>query len=89
MGQQNKTNIIWKICFVLIAIIVTLLWVFIGFKSVLLSVGIFSLMFYINIATTTLGNAFIGRNIDPNYDIFWKIFFIVVTALSFGIYFNI
>ena len=89
MGQQNKTNIIWKICFVLIAIIVTLLWVFIGFKSVLLSLGIFSLMFYINIATTTLGNAFIGRDINVNYDIFWKLLFTFISSLCFGIYFNI
>ena len=58
-------------------------------KILLLSTGIFSLLMYFNISFTTLANAFIGRDINPNYDIFWKMLFIITTSLTLGIYFNI
>ena len=44
---------------------------------------------WINTALTTLGNAMIGRDVDVNYDIFWKILFIILASAGFGVYFNI
>ena len=65
------------------------LWLIISLKCALLTLGILTLLSYINIATTTLGNAFIGRNIDTNYDIFWKLLLILISSVCFGVYFNI
>ncbi len=62
---------------------------FIGIKAFILSCSIFSLLFYFNVAITTLGNSFSGRVIDNNYDIFWKLLFISIASIGFGIYFNI
>lgn len=73
----------------MIVLPIIIIWYVMGLKCLLLVTGIFSLLFYINIATTTLGNAFIGRDINMNYDIFWKILFMILSSVSFGIYFNI
>lgn len=69
--------------------IVLSLWLAIGFKAALLSVTLFCLFMWLNTMFTTLGNAFIGRDIDMNYDIFWKILFIILASVGFAIYFNI
>jgi hypothetical protein len=61
----------------------------IGVKALVLSVSIFSLLCYFNVAITTLGNSFSGKVIDNNYDIFWKLLFISIASIGFGIYFNI
>ena len=87
--KDRIINNIGKIIILSVLLIIILIWVFIGFKSVLLTIGILTLLSYINTAITTLGNAFIGRDININYDIFWKILFIFITSLCFGIYFNI
>ena len=87
--KNRIINNIGKIIILSVLLIIILIWVFIGFKSVLLTIGILTLLSYINTAITTLGNAFIGRDININYDIFWKMLFIFISSLCFGIYFNI
>lgn len=86
--EQILKNI-GKIILCTVLLLLIALWLIIGFKCALLTLGILTLLSYINIATTTLGNAFIGRNIDTNYDIFWKMLLIFITSLCFGIYFNV
>ena len=85
MKNNNLSRIIWT----MVIMMILMAWGIVGLKCLLLTIGIFSLLFYINIVTTTLGNAFIGRDIDMNYDIFWKILFIIISSLSFGIYFSL
>lgn len=58
-------------------------------KTLIFIIGLFSIMMYFNIMITTLANAFIGRDINPNYDIFWKIFFLLISCISFGVYINL
>ena len=65
------------------------LWFTLGFKAALLSASLFCLLMWLNVTLTTLGNAMIGRDVDVNYDIFWKILFIILASTGFGIYFNI
>jgi hypothetical protein len=65
------------------------LWLSINFKAALLAMSLFCLLMWFNITLTTLGNAMIGRDVDVNYDIFWKILFIILASAGFGIYFNI
>lgn len=75
----------------LIAAIVALIIVgnVIGIKALVLSISIFSTMMFFNIVMTTLGKAFQNSSINVNYDIFWKLLFITVSSIGFGIYFNI
>lgn len=87
--KNRIINNIGKIIILSVLLIIILIWVFIGFKSVLLTIGILTLLSYINTAITTLGNAFIGRDINMSYDIFWKMLFMFITAVCFGVYFNI
>lgn len=87
--KHKIINNIGKIITLSVIVVISLIWAFIGFKSVLLTIGILTLLSYINTAITTLGNAFIGRDININYDIFWKMLFIFISSLCFGIYFNV
>ena len=87
--KEKIINNIGKIILVIVILIAIFMWIFISFKSMLLTIGILTLLSYINITITTLGNAFIGRDINLNYDIFWKMLFIFITSLCFGIYFNV
>ena len=89
MMKDKIINNIGKIIILSAIVIISLIWIFIGFKSVLLTIGILTLLSYINTSLTTLGNAFIGRDINMNYDIFWKLLFMFITAVCFGVYFNI
>ena len=75
----------------LIAAIVALIIVgnVIGIKALVLSISVFSTMMFFNIVMTTLGKAFQYKDINVNYDIFWKLLFITVSSIGFGIYFNI
>lgn len=78
-----------KILFGSLLSIVALIWIIVGFKAALLTGSIFCILMYLNTTLTTLGNAMIGRDVDVNYDIFWKIFFIILSSIGFGVYFNI
>lgn len=75
----------------LIAAIVALIIVgnVIGIKALVLSISVFSAMMFFNIVMTTLGKAFQNSNINVNYDIFWKLLFMTISSIGFGIYFNI
>lgn len=70
-------------------ITLSLIWICIGFKSFLLCLSIFSILMYVNITTTSLANAFISRGENTIIDIIWRLFFIFVSAIGFGIYYNI
>ena len=70
-------------------IVLSCVWVFIGFKSFLLCFSIFSLLMYVNVTTTSLANAFISRGENTIIDILWRLFFIFISAVGFGVYFNI
>lgn len=59
-----------------------------GLQALVLVISIFSLFMFINLTVTTLGNAFIGREIRMNYDIFWKLLFMMISSLGFGIFFT-
>lgn len=87
--KEKIINNIGKIILLIVILIAIFMWIFISFKSMLLTIGILTLLSYINITITTLGNAFIGRDINLNYDIFWKIVFSFIISICFGIYFNI
>ena len=78
-----------KILFGSLLSIVALIWIIVDFKAALLTGSIFCILMYLNTTLTTLGNAMIGRDVDVNYDIFWKIFFIILSSIGFGVYFNI
>lgn len=87
--MENKNRrIIGFILLIIVLVPIILIGILSNIRTLLLTIGIFSLLFYLNIALTTLGNAFIGRNINPNYDIFWKILFMLIASILFGIYFN-
>ena len=58
-----------------------------GLQALILVISIFSLLMFITLTVTTLGNAFIGREIRMNYDIFWKLLFMMISSLGFGIFF--
>lgn len=87
--KEKIINNIGKIILLIVILIAIFMWIFISFKSMLLTIGILTLLSYINITITTLGNAFIGRDINLNYDIFWKILFSFIISICFGIYFNV
>ena len=87
--KEKIINNSGKIILLIVTLIAIFMWIFIGFKSMLLTIGILTLLSYINITITTLGNAFIGRDINLNYDIFWKILFSFIISICFGIYFNV
>ena len=77
-------------------ITLTIFWSFIVYMAVLndckglfIGYGIFSLLMYVNVATTTICNALTTRVVDKKGDIFWKLYFIIMTSLSFGAYFCI
>lgn len=78
-----------KILLIFISLVIGFIWIIAGFKAGLLTITIFCLLMYLNTTLTTLGNAMIGRDVDVNYDIFWKIFFIILSSIGFGVYFNI
>lgn len=88
-NKKKALTILGNVFFITVAVIIAVLWMVVGFKCALLTFSLLNLLMYINIAITTLGNAFIGRNIDMNYDMFWKILFILMSAIGFGIYFTI
>ena len=66
-----------------------LIWVFVSFKGFLLTCSLFFILMYFNITITSLANAFIGRGENTIIDVIWRILFIILSAIGFGIYFNI
>lgn len=88
--MENKNRrIIGFILLIVVLVPIILIGILSNIRTLLLTIGIFSLLFYLNIALTTLGNAFIGRNINPNYDIFWKILFIIISSCCLSLFFTI
>ena len=67
----------------------SLIWLTIGFKGFVLFVSIFCILMWLNISFTMLGNAIIGHVEDINYDLFWKMLFILLASVGFGVYLNL
>ena len=84
--MKNNFGKILLIFFISVFII---LWMGFSIKTSILYFSLFTLLMWLNITLTTLGNAFIGRDIDINYDIAWKITLIVLSSIGFSIYFTI
>lgn len=86
MEENNKTYSKWStILIVFFAFLIASLEVFVGFKCGILFISLFSLMMYINIITTDLCNALVGRQLPPANGIFWKIVFILTTTIPLSI----
>ena len=85
--KDKIINNIGKIITLSVIVVISLIWAFIGLKSVLLTIGILTLLSYINTAITTLGNAFIGRDINMSYDIFFSHFSLFIIRYEFSIIF--
>lgn len=86
--EKQHANGKMIVCLLIAVVIIPLiLMIYLGsWKSLAFVGGLGCLLMFVNISLTTLGNAFIGRNIDMTFDIFWKIFFIVMSSICFGIY---
>lgn len=86
MEGNNKTYSKWSTILLLIFMaIIVVLWVFIGYKCSLLFISLFSLMMFINITTTGLCNALVGRQLPPINDVFWKTILILTTTIPLSI----
>lgn len=92
LNKENITKTLSKLQNVLQGLFLIggiLIWVFVGFKGFLLTCSIFSVLMYFNITITSLANAFISRGENTIIDIVWRIVLIIISAIGFGIYFNI
>lgn len=92
LNKEEIANGLMKIQSILQGIFIiasVLIWVFVGFKGFLLTSSIFSILMYFNITLTSLANAFIGRGENTILDIVWRILFMLIASIGFGIYFNI
>lgn len=69
--------------------VIFLLLIICSIKTSILFCSIYSLGMYVHISITTLCNAFIGKEVNTQGDMFWKMFFLIVFALSFTIFFSI
>lgn len=76
-----------KIILSSIVLIGILLWCLCSFKTMLMFIGTFSLLMFINIIVTALCNALIGRELPIENDIYWRIFFIFITCICYSICF--
>lgn len=86
---QNSSIIFYRLLLTGFVVGLALIYFLISFKACVLTCSIFFLLLYFNITITTLGNSIANHNINPNYDIFWKLLFIILSSIGFGIYFNI
>lgn len=78
-----------KLFVTFIVIMIALCVCFVNIKAAVLSMAILSLVMFITIMVTNIGNAFLNKDADMNYGIGWQILFTFLIAFCFGIYFNI
>ena len=67
--------------------IALILWWAVSLKCGLLFYGIFSMGMYLHITVTTMSNAFMGRDINVDGDLFWKTCFLIISCLCLSIFF--
>ena len=79
----NNILIVVPVCIALV------LWIAFSFKCCLIFCGLYSLGMYLHITVTTLSNAFIGREINSNGDLFWKMLFLIIFCLTTALFFSI
>lgn len=56
-------------------------------KAALLFYSLYSVGMYIHLTVTTLGNAFLAREINIGVDLFWKMFFMFSASICFAIFY--
>lgn len=86
---MKKIKLISNLFFIVAIIMIAAIWAMFGLKCVMLSVGLFSFLMFINISATSIANAMISRDFSRYNDVFWKILFIIMCSISIGIYFSI
>lgn len=86
VNNENKSiRLIFDFVWIVIIGIFTCLWVFLGFKAFMMALGIGSLFMYITVTVTTACNAFIGRDINPKADLFWRYLFSFLATICLTI----
>ena len=75
-----------KVLLIVPLLIALSLWYMFSFKICLLFYGLFSLGMYIKILIMTLGNAFIGREVNVSGDVFWKMLFLIIFCLTMALF---
>ena len=58
-------------------------------KGGILYLTLISCFMYIHITITALSNALVARDVDPKFDVLWKFFFMIISAIGFSIFFTI
>lgn len=92
LNKEEITKVLYKIQRIIQTIFVVsivLVWFIVGFKSFLLTLSICCLLMYLNISITSLANAFISRGEHTIIDVVWRLLFIIIASIGFGVYFNI
>ena len=79
-------NFLNKVLLIVPLLIALCLWCIFSFKICLLFYSLFSLGMYIHISITTLSNAFIGREVNVNGDVFWKMLFLLIFCLTMALF---
>ncbi len=72
-----------------VVIIGSIFWLIFSFKATCLFLGVFNLLMFVNISFTSLCNALVGREINVENDVFWKITFIILTCIFSCLFFSI
>ncbi len=80
MEKINSNYIIYAVVFAAFAII----WGFFGIMSAVLCFGLFHLFMWLNITTTALCNALIGKPVNGG-DSVYRLLCILIAAICFGI----
>lgn len=58
-----------------------------SFKCMWLIIALYSSMMLVNIIINSIINAVINRKYEADYDAFWRVLYIIITAISWSFYF--
>lgn len=86
---KNNVNFVSGVLLVLPMITSVILWITFSVKAFLLFIALYSFGMFTHITITTWSNAFIGREVNVQGDIFWKMFFLFIGCLTLTIFFSI
>lgn len=78
-----------KILISIIILISILLSLLVNIKAMFLFLSLFTMIMYINIMLIELYNIIIDKSQHFNDNSLWKIIFILISSVCFGVYFNI
>lgn len=74
--------------FYTISLIIMAVMSMISYKTFVLYIAISSLLMYLHVTISTLSNALVARDFDSKGDLFWKLLFMTVSAISFSLFFT-